>query len=43
MIRGMIERDMLNGANVIDEVSNIKSRLKKYFIISFLIGVSSIW
>ncbi len=37
----IIERDMLNGVSVIDEVSNVKSRLKEYFII-FLISASSI-
>jgi len=43
MLRGMIKKDILNGANVINEVSNIKSRLKEYFIIFFLISASPIW
>ncbi len=43
MLRGMIEKDMLNGASVINEVLNIKSRLKEYSITFFLIGASPIW
>ncbi len=33
MLRGIIKKDILNGASVTDEVLNIKSRLKKYSII----------
>ena len=43
MLREIIERDMLNGANITNEVSNIKSRLKEYFITFFLISVNPIW
>ncbi len=35
MLKEMIERDMLNGASVTDEVLNVKSRLKEYSITSF--------
>ena len=43
MLRGIIKRDILNGVNVINEVSNVKSRLKKYSITFFSIGASPIW
>ncbi len=41
ILRGIIKRDILNGASVINEVSNTKSRLKEYFITFFLIAL--IW
>ena len=40
MLRGMIERDILNGASVIDEVSNVKSRLKEHYITFFLLALA---
>ncbi len=43
MLRGMIKKNISNDANVTNEVSNTKSRLKEYFITFFLIGASPIW
>ena len=40
MLRGIIKRDILNGASVTDEVSNIKSRLKEYFITFFKLALA---
>ena len=40
MLRGIIKKDISNGASVTDEVWNIKSRLKKHSITFFLIALA---
>ena len=40
MLERIIKRDILNSVNVINEVSNIKSRLKEHSITFFLITLA---
>ena len=40
MLKRIIKKDILNGVSVTDEVSNVKSRLKKYFITFFSIALA---
>ncbi len=42
MLKKIIKRDILNSVSIINEISNIKSRLKKHSITFFLINANPI-